>query len=113
MRIVDLLRFFRAVAKIPAVEDEAGIREFLRRAAAAAAGIAKYTPTPVDDLATAALAAIVASDEAWAAFYRLLRFAAGQTDLDRLSTMTQLDEQGIMELRDAILDGADYDVVVG
>lgn len=113
MRLIELLRLLRSILKIPSIEDEEGLRTFLTDLSDALAVLASYTPTKADDLGAAALRAIVTNDATWAAFYRLLKFASGDTDMPALVAATGLDEAQLLALRDAIYDQANLHTVSG
>ena len=113
MKLVELLRKLLPLVKVPTVEDEAELREFLRRILVTAGAIARYTPTPVDDLAVSGLRAIVASDETWQAFYQLLKFVGGAQELGLLVARTGLAEAELLQLRDVIYDRARSDSAIG
>lgn len=113
MRLIEFLRLLRGLVKVPSLEDEAELRHFLARVLDALGPLAAYTPTKADDLGVAALRAIVLSDDAWAAFYRLLKFASGDTDLPALVAATGLDEAQLLALRDAIYDQTNLQSVSG
>lgn len=113
MRLIEFLRLLRGLVNVPPLEDEAELRKFLRAACDALALLATYTPTKADDLGVAALRAIVNSDEAWAAFYRLLKFAAGDGDLPALVSATGLQESDLLALRDAVYDQANPHTLAG
>lgn len=113
MRLIEFLRLLRGLVKVPSLEDEAELRHFLARVLDALGPLAAYTPTKADDLGVAALRAIVMTDEVWAAFYRLLKFAAGANDLPVLVTATGLSESQILALRDVLYDQANPDALAG
>jgi len=113
MRIIEFLRLLRTVVKIPSLDDEAELRHFLARVLDALAPLAVYTPTKADDLGIAALRTIVMTDEVWAAFYRLLKFAMGSEDLPTLVSATGLAESQLLALRDVLYDSTHAANVAG
>ncbi len=113
MRLVEFLRSLLPLVKVPSLEEEAELRDFLRRVLVTAGAIASYTRTPLDDLAVTALRAIVGSDEVWQAFYALLKFVAANQELGLLVARTGLSEAELLELRNAIYDRAHSDSAIG
>lgn len=113
MRIIEFLRYLRTIVKVPSLDDEAELRHFLARVLDALAPLAVYTPTKADDLGIAALRTIVMTDEVWAAFYRLLKFAMGDQDLPMLVSATGLSESQLLLLRDVLYDSTHVASVSG
>jgi len=100
--LLALIRVLRGLLRVPSVEDEAEFRRFLESALRSAAALAAYTLTKVDDLAVKAAQTLVADDQLWAVFYRLLRFAGGQSDVDVLVERSGLSPDEVLALRDGV-----------
>lgn len=111
MGLIEFLRLIRSIVKIPAIDDEAALRNFLKNAVEAFSMLAAYTPTKADDLTAVALRTVVNNDEVWAAFYRLIKFASGVDDVPLIASATGIDQDKILELRDAIYDQANSETL--
>lgn len=81
--LIDFLRIIAVLKQIgienieiiiagPKVEDEEAFREWVRAIVRVGKGLAVVTPTVYDDAVMNVLAALVDSDSAWTAFYRMV-----------------------------------------
>lgn len=66
----------RALRSIP-IDDSEAMRAWCQKMLAALASLAEVSPTPADDAVLALAQRILADDEAWDIFYRLLRRLIG------------------------------------
>jgi hypothetical protein len=80
-----LLRFLMGLLdriQLPDIEDEAGVRAFLMRIAAAAEQAAAVIPGYLDNAASGVFRVLVADDQAWPKFYELLKCLWGVAPSD-------------------------------
>jgi hypothetical protein len=66
-------KYLRQLLPLPTWEDSASVREWARTLVGVLTSIAAQTATALDDAAVRAFSKIVENDEAWAAFYVLVK----------------------------------------
>src|SRR4030067_3565407 len=95
-RLIEIFAALLAVGMPPSISEEAAFRNWCGELAKALQLLADMTSAPQDDAACKLLAAVVADDEAWSAFYALIAGADGVQPAGQSAAVGALaDKSGI------------------